>query len=113
MSGQPNVYTSSALETTALVTGSSAVANPVRLLGMIYENTSNATGWVQVFDAFAQPSNGAKPLVSIKLSTVSQSSVDFPVCLPCKNGITVVLSSTGPTYTAVNSALFVTAFWTN
>lgn len=109
----PNVYSSAALETTSLVTGTSAVNGGAKLLGLLAENTSNATGWIQLHNGHAAPTNGAVPIVSIKAATVTQVSLDLAGvnCLPFSDGIVVALSSTGPTYTAVATSMFVSCFW--
>jgi hypothetical protein len=113
MSASSNRYTSTALETFSLVTGSVKVTSGVILAGFLAENTSGSNGWVQVFDAFAQPASGSVPAISVKVPSQTQISI-----LGCSNiwdhykqGIVIALSSTGPTYTPVSSALFVTAWW--
>jgi hypothetical protein len=118
MPGQCNIYTSAALETVSQVTGAADLTGTTTfkayLLGMVFENTSAATGWIQVFDGYGTVTNGAVPIVSIKVAATTQSSFGSPVIfdIPVKKGIMVALSSTGPTYTAVTNSLFVTAWWT-
>lgn len=111
----PNVYSSSALETVSLVTGSSSLSaiGGVKLLGLIADNASGATGWVQIFNGHTAPSGGAVPIVSLRVATVSQISLDCAGinCIPFSDGIVIALSSTGPTYTAVATNMFVSCFW--
>ena len=110
----PNVFHSgSSLDGYSLVTGSSQLANGAKLLGLIAENTSGSTAWIQVHDGYAQPSGSAVPLVSLKTTAGQQVSLDCQAfnCLPVTKGIVVALSSTGPTYTSVSAAMWISAFW--
>lgn len=108
-----NVYTSSALETVSLVSGSTVLTRGGSLLGFLADNFSSSAGWVQVFDGHAAPSNAAVPIASFRVGATSQISVGLTavVGISVNNGIVLALSSTGPTYTAVSTELFVTAFW--
>src|ERR1017187_1107720 len=105
----PSIYTSAALETTALVTGSSPITNGVKLLGFLATNNSAALAYVQVFDGYAAPSAGAAPIICVQVPAGSQQSFDASVfnCVPMKVGIVIVLSSTLTTYTAVASQLYI------
>ena len=109
----PNVFHSgSTLDGYSLVTGSTAVPG-AKLLGFIAENTSVSTAWFQVHDGYSQPSNGSIPLVSIKATAGSQVSLDCESfnCVPLTKGIVVTMSSTGPTYTSVTAAMWLSAFF--
>lgn len=101
-----NKYTSSALET------SSILAFPCRVMGFVCENTNNAVGWLHFFDATVKPADGAVPLMSYKVATASQLILSWNNAqVPLhwfRTGCVVVLSSTGPTLTAVSSKLFST-----
>lgn len=103
----PNVYHSSALEKSAVVKTGAA-----KLLGLIAETTTDAC-WIQIHDAAALPSNGAVPIVSLKVATAGQVSLDLGSvnCIPCASGIVVACSSTGPTLTiSATDNTFFTAF---
>ena len=108
-----NIYTSSAVETASLVTGSSPQQFGCKLLGFIGSNASTTNGWIQLFDGYAAPSSGSVPILSVQTGTGLQSSLDCSVfnCIDCKLGIVLVLSSTLATYTPISSGLFITAFW--
>jgi len=105
----PSIYTSAALETVSLVTGSSPLLSGGKLLGFVATNASASTAYVQLFDGYAAPSGGSVPIVSILVQANSQVSFDASVfnCIPVKSGIVLALSSTLTTYTAVSSELFV------
>jgi len=109
----PNIYSSAALETVALVTGGANLANGARLLGFVANNNSASAAYVQVFDKSSAPSGGAVPLLVVNIAATSQQSVDCNClnCLPVVNGIVIALSSTLATYTQVATQLFVTAAW--
>ena len=116
----PNVYhtpmTSSKYDGYIILT-QPGVATTGRFLGFVAENPSASTRWVQVFDGYAHPSDGAVPIISIKLLTVTQGSFDAVLMggLWFTTGCVIAVSSTGPTYTAVTAGAsdgaFVTAFW--
>ena len=109
-----NLYHSAALESTALVTGNASLpAGGADLLGFIAENTSGSTVWFQIFDGHAAPAGASVPLVSIKATTGQQISFDSNVfhALHVADGIVIVTSTTGPTYTAAGSSSFISAFW--
>ena len=108
-----NVYTSSTVETASLVTGSSPQQFGCKLLGFISSNASGSSGWVQLFDGYAAPSSGSKPILSVQTGAGLQSSLDCSVfnCVDCKLGIVLVLSSTLATYTPISNGLFNTVFW--
>jgi hypothetical protein len=115
----PRIYNGITLANVALVTGSAQLTPQVngisaRLLDFTAENTSGASAWVQVFDAFAAPAGGTVPILSLKLLTLTQTTYHatdyngFPVV----NGIVIALSSTGPTYTSIGAAsMSLTAFY--
>jgi hypothetical protein len=108
-----NIYTSSAPETLAEVTGLVPFTKGGALLGLIADSSDGYAAWVQVFDGYAAAVNGAVPLVSLRVAANAQISLDGKAFagVPVSNGICIGLSSTGPTYTAVSNSLFVTAFW--
>lgn len=108
----PNVYhTAGSYETSSLVSGSSPVSNGVKLIGLTAMN-AGADGYVQIFDGYAAPSGGAVPIQIVKALSNTQVSLDLSFgCLPLTTGCVVVLSSTGPTYTAISNSLWTTAFW--
>lgn len=106
----PNVYTSPA----GFDGYKSIVTGSCFFLGLLAENTSASTRWIQVFDGYQQPTNGQVPLVSLKALTVSQLSFNppGPVGMKMSKGLTIVESSTGPTYTNPSeTAMFLTVFW--
>lgn len=115
MTSQASRYTSAALETVSLVTGSSQLSIPALLLGLVAENTDSQTNYVQVFDGYAAPTAGAVPLVSLKTAAGVQISLEGLSFygLAVSKGIVLALSSTGPTYTAVANKMFVTAWYRN
>lgn len=112
----PKVYhTAGGNESVSLVTGSTALpSNGGKLLGLIALNAA-ADGYIQIFDGIAAPTGGDVPIISIKALSGTQVSLDLGVanCLPVQRGIVVALSTTGPTYTAGGSNMWVTAFWIN
>jgi hypothetical protein len=71
----------------------------------VSNSAAAATGFIQVFDGYAQPSNGTVPLLSLPVkavATIDIPSIEFKsrYSLNLKLGLTVALSSTQFTYTA-------------
>lgn len=112
----PNVYsTGSSADGYAVVTG---IGKPVgaygaRLLGLMVENKTSSTLYVQLFDTSVQPTNGSSPIAEIQVNANSQSSLDLgsPHCIPFTSGICVAGSSTQWSYTAVSQGMFLTCFY--
>lgn len=87
--------------------------NPCNLMGIIVENFSANSRYMQVFDSAEAPEAGDVPLIQLKLPAGTQSSVDSSVIqfLPLSNGLVIAMSSTGNTYTATNAdEMFLTVF---
>lgn len=107
----PNIYS-----TGASADGYAVVANIAgNFLGLLVENTSAATIYVQIFDRTTQPVNGSHPIAEIPVIANSQGSLDLGGvnCIPFKNGLVVAASSAQWNYTAANSSMFLTVFWIN
>jgi hypothetical protein len=113
-SASPLVYTSpSTFDKVAQVSGSLTGQLGATLLGMVVENTNGSTRWIQVFDGYSNVTTGAVPLLSIKMLTATQQVLNLMSTLPLHfvNGICIATSTTGPTYTAGSSDMFLTAWW--
>jgi len=89
-----------------------------KLLGFVAQNASSAgSRWIQVHDLAALPSNGVVPMLSILISASAQGGFDVgPLkALAMKNGLSICVSSTGPTLTQVTGSAsegaFLTVFW--
>jgi len=113
----PNVYTSP-------MTGSNYDGRAIiqsgacKLLGFVVQNASStASRWIQIHDANAFPSNGTVPMLSVLISASAQGGFDVgPLkALAMATGLTVCVSSTGPTLTQVTGSAtegaFLTVFW--
>ncbi|HZI74830.1 MAG TPA: hypothetical protein VFD73_12575 [Gemmatimonadales bacterium] len=89
-----------------------ADAYPGWLFSALMTNHSASTRWLQIFDATSLPANGAEPLVSIQVPTLSTGVFDIGHAVPIRNGIVVASSSSGPTLTVetVDSAKFLIAW---
>lgn len=111
---QPNIFHSDeTVDGYCFVTGESPLSAGAKLLGLIAENSSGSTAWIQVHDGYQEPDAGAVPIVSLKATTGQQVSLDCQAfnCIPVSLGIVVALSSTNSTYTAVAPGMWLSAFW--
>lgn len=86
-------------------------SSPCKLLGLIAENMSGGTRWVQVHDGYAV---GETPLISLKTTSGQQITLDLTDMGPLNIsvGLNVVGSTTGPRYTATDDNDFwFSIFW--
>ncbi|MFZ2911802.1 MAG: hypothetical protein WAZ75_01835 [Candidatus Absconditicoccaceae bacterium] len=92
-------------------------ASPCKLMGVIAENVSGSTRWLQVHDGYELPANNAIPIVSFKMLTVTQTERYFDAIkgLDLSVGCVLAVSSTGPKLTVVTGSdtegCFISAFW--
>ena len=91
---------------------------PCNFLGFVAQNASSAgSRWIQVHDSATAPSNGAVPILSVLISASAQGGFDVgPLrAIGLNNGLTICVSSTGPTLTQVTGSstegAFLTVFW--
>ncbi len=84
-----------------------------KLFTLIVTNETAATIYAQVHTAAAEPGAGVASIAQVKLLAGEQGSLDFTAAkwLPCATGITVAASSVSRTYTAVATAMTMTALY--
>jgi hypothetical protein len=105
----PQIY-----HTGATPEGVSTVATAKSLLlGVMVENVTGSTIYVQVFDRTTAPTSLEVPICEVQVSATSQESLDFGSisAVPCTSGIVLAGSSTSGKYTAVASSMWLTAFY--
>ena len=74
---------------------------PTLLIGFSVYNANAASQFVQLFDGTAAPASGSQPAAVFTVGTVSNLGVYYGAAgRPFNNGCVIVISSTGPTYTA-------------
>lgn len=108
-----NVYHSGSTGDGAAVISKPAGAK-LRLLSVVADNFAGADRWCMVFDAAAQPSNTTVPLISIRMSSATQQSLDLSSIngYSFSNGICICSSTTGKTLTAgASTDLWLSVFW--
>ena len=74
---------------------------PTLLIGFSVYNSNVASQFIQLFDGTAAPASGSQPAALFSVSAASDKGVYYGrKGRPFLNGCVIVISSTGPTYTA-------------
>lgn len=102
-----------AADSGAKVLSPTGVNHTGKFYGLMAENATVSTIYVQVFDANTAPSAGAVPLLEVPVLAGSQSTLylDGVKTLSFTKGLVIAASSTQWQFTSISNAMFLVAWY--